>query len=123
QGHHDDHHVHGPGHDDPPRRRPDPRLRHRLRLDHGRVGRGRDTMTTTRERTRPRRRPARPAEITTPPAGTILPPHAGTGAPDIPVAWVTPALPPGWEPAGRTRAAAAADGTEPPQGPPAPDNE
>ncbi|MFI8087182.1 sensor histidine kinase [Streptomyces sp. NPDC086080] len=80
-------------------------------------------MTTTRERTRLRRRPAKPPEITTPPAGTILPPHARTGAPDIPVTTVTPALPPGWEPVTRTHAAAAADGAEPPPGPPAPDHE
>ncbi|MFE9772692.1 histidine kinase [Streptomyces sp. NPDC005931] len=45
-----------------------------------------------------RRRP-RPAEITTPPAGTVLPDHVRTGAPDIPVTSVTPALPPGWDPA------------------------
>ncbi|WP_435282221.1 sensor histidine kinase [Streptomyces koelreuteriae] len=43
-----------------------------------------------------RRRPKTP-EITTPPAGTVLPTHARTGAPDIPVTSVTPALPPGWE--------------------------
>src|SRR5690606_8345275 len=46
------------------------------------------------------RRRARPPEITTPPAGTVLPPHVRTGAPDIPVTTVTPALPPGWEPVG-----------------------
>lgn len=95
-------------------------------------------MTTTRERTRLLRRPpAKPSEITTPPAGTVLPPYARTGAPDIPVTSATPALPPGWEPAGglpgpaaadgaeppEAHGAAAADGAEPPQGPPAPDNE
>ncbi|WP_149547397.1 sensor histidine kinase [Streptomyces marokkonensis] len=72
-------------------------------------------MTTTRERTRLLRRPAKPSEITTPPAGTVLPPYARTGAPDVPVTSVTPALPPGWEPA-------AADGAEPRQGPPAADD-
>ncbi|WP_030165821.1 sensor histidine kinase [Streptomyces sp. NRRL S-813] len=79
-----------------------------------------------------RRRPRIP-EITTPPAGTVLPAHVRTGAPDIPVTSATPALPPalppGWEPAdgdappplppGRT----AADGANVPQGPPAPDHE
>ncbi|MFC8370191.1 sensor histidine kinase [Streptomyces sp. CB02400] len=60
-------------------------------------------MTTTRERTGLFRRAARLSEITTPPAGTVLPPHARTGAPDIPVTSVTPALPPGWEPAGGTQ--------------------
>ncbi|MFF9484435.1 histidine kinase [Streptomyces sp. NPDC014676] len=98
-------------------------------------------MTTIRERTGLFRRAAGPSEITTPPAGTVLPPHARTGAPDIPVTSVTPALPPGWEPARGTQprlpeppaaeaaglsqdhGAPAADGAEPPQGPPAPDNE
>ncbi|MFI1416955.1 histidine kinase [Streptomyces sp. NPDC020731] len=82
-------------------------------------------MTTTGERTGLFRRAAGLPEITTPPAGTVLPPHARTGAPDIPVTSATPALPPGWEPAGHTQmhGAAAADGAEPPQGPPAPDNE
>ncbi|AWW37837.1 sensor histidine kinase [Streptomyces cadmiisoli] len=42
-----------------------------------------------------RRRP-KPPEITTPPAGTVLPAHVRTGAPDIPVTSATPALPPGW---------------------------
>ncbi|GGX68615.1 sensor histidine kinase [Streptomyces anandii] len=62
-------------------------------------------MPTTEERTGHtertgllRRRPRAP-EITTPPAGTVLPAHVRTGAPDIPVTSVTPALPPGWEPA------------------------
>ncbi|MFF9406781.1 sensor histidine kinase [Streptomyces anandii] len=62
-------------------------------------------MPTTEERTGHtertgllRRRPRVP-EITTPPAGTVLPAHVRTGAPDIPVTSVTPALPPGWEPA------------------------
>ncbi|MEU7320515.1 histidine kinase [Streptomyces griseoviridis] len=57
-------------------------------------------MPTTRPRLgRLRRRgtAGKPAEITTPPAGTVLPAHARTGAPDIPVTSVTPALPPGWE--------------------------
>ncbi|WP_223180521.1 sensor histidine kinase [Streptomyces griseicoloratus] len=45
-----------------------------------------------------RRRPGPPV-ITTPPAGTVLPAHARTGAPDVPVTTATPALPPGWEPA------------------------
>ncbi len=76
-------------------------------------------MTTTRERTRLRRRPAEPSEITTPPAGTVLPPYARTGAPDVPVTSVTPVLPPGWEP---VRGPGAAGGTEPPQGPPVPDD-
>ncbi|MCI3272779.1 sensor histidine kinase [Streptomyces cylindrosporus] len=44
------------------------------------------------------RRPKAP-EITTPPTGTVLPDHARTGAPDVPVTSVTPALPPGWVPA------------------------
>ncbi|MFC8515876.1 sensor histidine kinase [Streptomyces sp. NPDC057257] len=44
------------------------------------------------------RRPKAP-EITTPPTGTVLPDHARTGAPDVPVTSVTPALPPGWLPA------------------------
>ncbi|WP_030859891.1 sensor histidine kinase [Streptomyces sp. NRRL S-37] len=98
-------------------------------------------MTTTRERTGLFRRAARPSEITTPPTGTVLPPCARTGAPDIPVTSVTPALPPGWEPVGDTQprlpeppaaeaaqpsqdhGASAADGAGPPQGPPAPDDE
>ncbi|MFI6376353.1 sensor histidine kinase [Streptomyces sp. NPDC050546] len=79
-----------------------------------------------------RRRPKTP-EITTPPAGTVLPSHVRTGAPDIPVTSATPALPPGWEPVervqgGGTAAAAAAatgdsgsvaDADQPPLGPPA----
>ncbi|MBT3151567.1 two-component sensor histidine kinase [Streptomyces sp. CHD11] len=82
-------------------------------------------MTTTRERTltrRLRRPAAEPSEITTPPAGTVLPPHARTGAPDIPVTSVTPMLPAGWEPAAvsRSHEPAAADGAGPPQGPSAP---
>ncbi|WP_309095983.1 ATP-binding protein [Streptomyces sp.] len=47
-----------------------------------------------------RRRAGRTPEITTPPAGTVLPAHVRTGAPDVPVTSVTPALPPGWEPQG-----------------------
>ncbi|MEV5355158.1 histidine kinase [Streptomyces sp. NPDC052693] len=47
-----------------------------------------------------RRRADRTPEITTPPAGTVLPAHVRTGAPDVPVTSVTPALPPGWEPEG-----------------------
>ncbi|MFE9307310.1 histidine kinase [Streptomyces sp. NPDC006706] len=85
-------------------------------------------MATTEERTGLLRRRPRIPEITTPPAGTVLPAHVRTGAPDIPVTSVTPALPPGWEPAeasspgvpqpphGRT----AADGEGRPQRPPAP---
>ncbi|MFJ5729530.1 sensor histidine kinase [Streptomyces paradoxus] len=46
---------------------------------------------------RRRRRAERTPEITTPPAGTVLPAHVRTGAPDVPVTSVTPALPPGWE--------------------------
>ncbi|GGV65819.1 hypothetical protein GCM10010294_18690 [Streptomyces griseoloalbus] len=90
-------------------------------------------MTTTGERTGRRtrllRRPAKPAVITTPPAGTVLPEYARTGAPDVPVTTATPALPPGWEPAepgeegwgGLPQGAKAADGGDPRQGPPAPD--
>ncbi|CAL9567525.1 hypothetical protein SUDANB176_04771 [Streptomyces sp. enrichment culture] len=91
-------------------------------------------MTTTGERTGLLRRHPGPPEITTPPAGTVLPEYARTGAPDIPVTSVTPALPPGWEPAvgegtdgpareGKAAGGArrkAADGARPPQGPPAP---
>ena len=54
-------------------------------------------MATTSERTGLLRRRPKSPEITTPPAGTVLPPHVRTGAPDIPVTSVTPALPPGWE--------------------------
>ncbi|WP_308011724.1 sensor histidine kinase [Streptomyces plumbidurans] len=57
-------------------------------------------MATTTERTGLLRRRPKAPEITTPPAGTVLPPHVRTGAPDIPVTSVTPALPPGWEPVG-----------------------
>ncbi|MFJ4277818.1 histidine kinase [Streptomyces massasporeus] len=61
-------------------------------------------MAMTGERTgllgRRRRRAEQNPEITTPPAGTVLPPHVRTGAPDVPVTSVTPALPPGWEAAG-----------------------
>ena len=57
-------------------------------------------MSMTGERTgllgRRRRRAEQNPEITTPPAGTVLPPHVRTGAPDVPVTSVTPALPPGW---------------------------
>ncbi|MEV0487403.1 histidine kinase [Streptomyces sp. NPDC050508] len=95
-------------------------------------------MATTDERTGLLRRRPRPAEITTPPAGTVLPDHVRSGASDIPVTSVTPALPPGWVRAGSTGSTAprlpgipvqpgtdrkAADGEEAPQGPPAPDNE
>ncbi|MER6802301.1 MULTISPECIES: sensor histidine kinase [Streptomyces] len=77
-------------------------------------------MTTTGERTGLLRRHPRTPEITTPPAGTVLPAHTRTGAPDIPVTSVTPALPPGWEPAAPAQAhGPAADGARPPQGPPA----
>ncbi|MGA5894262.1 sensor histidine kinase [Streptomyces venetus] len=69
-------------------------------------------MSTTSERTKLlRRRPTTP-EITTPPAGTVLPAHVRTGAPDIPVTSATPALPPGWDradtsvPTGLTESAA-----------------
>ncbi|MFH8660045.1 sensor histidine kinase [Streptomyces afghaniensis] len=100
-------------------------------------------MSMTGERTgRLRRRPRTP-EITTPPAGTVLPAHVRTGAPDIPVTSVTPALPPGWERADARAAAPvggavggahtavpvpanggpAADGAQPPPGPPAPGDE
>jgi signal transduction histidine kinase len=80
-------------------------------------------MTTTGERTRLLRRAPKPSEITTPPAGTVLPDYARTGAPDIPVTSVTPALPPGWEPAATApRYTPPADGARPPQGPPAPDD-
>jgi signal transduction histidine kinase len=84
-------------------------------------------MTTTEERTGLLRRRPKAPEITTPPAGTVLPAHVRTGAPDIPVTSVTPVPPPGREPAtplpgavprqptGRT----ATDGERPPQGPPA----
>ena len=55
-------------------------------------------MSMTGERTgllgRRRRRAEQNPEITTPPAGTVLPPHVRTGAPDVPVTSVTPALPP-----------------------------
>ncbi|NEC30102.1 two-component sensor histidine kinase [Streptomyces sp. SID8111] len=50
-------------------------------------------MTTTRERAARLRRRPRSAEITTPPAGTVLPDHARTGAPDVPVTSATPRLP------------------------------
>ncbi|MFJ4535892.1 sensor histidine kinase [Streptomyces tibetensis] len=52
-------------------------------------------VSTTKERGRLLRRPRTP-EITTPPAGTVLPAHVRTGASDIPVTYATPALPPGW---------------------------
>ncbi|CAL9436307.1 sensor histidine kinase [Streptomyces sp. enrichment culture] len=47
-------------------------------------------MTTTRERAARLRRRPRSAEITTPPTGTVLPDHARTGAPDVPVTSATP---------------------------------
>ncbi|MER7477009.1 ATP-binding protein [Streptomyces sp. NPDC126510] len=53
-------------------------------------------MSTTSERTKLLRRRPKTPEITTPPAGTVLPAHVRTGAPDIPVTSATPALPPGW---------------------------
>ncbi|MFI9600619.1 sensor histidine kinase [Streptomyces sp. NPDC052043] len=91
-------------------------------------------MATTEERTGLLRRRPRIPEITTPPAGTVLPAHVRTGAPDIPVTSVTPALPPGWEPAEaatpgeapppavpqQPHGRSAADGARAPQGPPAP---
>ncbi|MFJ2888145.1 histidine kinase [Streptomyces sp. NPDC087305] len=107
-------------------------------------------MPTTGERTGRLRRRPKPTEITTPPAGTVLPDHVRSGATDIPVTTVTPALPPGWVPvrpglsgvpAQRPAAGTpgpgdspeggrptggerpAADGEEAPQGPPAPDDE
>lgn len=61
-------------------------------------------MSMTGERTgllgRRRRRAEQTPEITTPPAGTVLPAHVRTGAPDVPVTSATPALPPGWEAVG-----------------------
>lgn len=81
-------------------------------------------MTIERERTvRIRRRP-RAAEITTPPAGTVLPEHVRTGASDIPVTSVTPALPSGWEPTagGQGNALAAAADARPFPGPSAADD-
>ncbi|WP_420310830.1 sensor histidine kinase [Streptomyces sp. YS-B37] len=92
-------------------------------------------MATTGERTGRLRRRPKPTEITTPPAGTVLPDHVRSGATDIPVTTVTPALPPGWvpvrpglsavpAPAAQPRVERlAADGEEAPQGPPAPDDE
>ncbi|CAL9298984.1 sensor histidine kinase [Streptomyces sp. SudanB52_2052] len=53
-------------------------------------------MSTTKDRTGLLRRRPKMPEITTPPAGTVLPVHVRTGAPDIPVTYATPALPPGW---------------------------
>ncbi|MBK3575215.1 two-component sensor histidine kinase, partial [Streptomyces sp. MBT65] len=93
-------------------------------------------MATTegRERTRLLRRRPGPTEITTPPAGTVLPDHVRSGATDIPVTSVTPALPEGWVPAGGRLLGVprppaepgverlAADGGDAPQGPPAPDD-
>ncbi|MGP4089250.1 sensor histidine kinase [Streptomyces sp. KR55] len=76
-----------------------------------------------------RRRPKLP-EITTPPTGTVLPAHVRSGAPDIPVTSVTPALPAGWVradtpglPASPPSGGTAANGAQPPQGPPAPDHD
>ncbi|MFE2882473.1 histidine kinase [Streptomyces sp. NPDC059272] len=107
-------------------------------------------MATTGERTGRLRRRPKPTEITTPPAGTVLPDHVRSGATDIPVTTVTPALPPGWVPvrpglsgvpAQRPAAGTpgtgespeggrptdgerpAADGEGAPQGPPAPDDD
>ncbi|MFI2375334.1 sensor histidine kinase [Streptomyces sp. NPDC018964] len=104
-------------------------------------------MTTTRERTRRFRRPAKPPAATTPPAATALPPPTGTGTPDSPPhdgnttdgAEPSPAheaavadgteLSPVQETAATDGAelspvheAAATDGGQPPQGPPAPDD-
>ncbi|MEV6509215.1 histidine kinase [Streptomyces sp. NPDC051642] len=94
-------------------------------------------MATTDERERTgllRRRP-KPPEITTPPAGTVLPDHVRSGATDIPVTSVTPALPEGWAPVGgwlpgvpRPPAEPgterlAADGEDTPQGPPTADDD
>ncbi|MFJ2561681.1 MULTISPECIES: histidine kinase [unclassified Streptomyces] len=76
-------------------------------------------MATTEERTGLLRRRPRIPEITTPPAGTVLPAHVRTGAPDIPVTSVTPELPPGWEPVEPSQGPSAADGERSPQGPPA----
>ncbi|MFH9978406.1 histidine kinase [Streptomyces sp. NPDC017179] len=76
-------------------------------------------MATTEERTGLLRRRPRIPEITTPPAGTVLPAHVRTGAPDIPVTSVTPELPPGWEPVEPSQGPSAADGERAPQGPPA----
>ncbi|MGI5457461.1 histidine kinase [Streptomyces sp. CA-249302] len=56
-------------------------------------------MATTREASGLLWRRPKTPEITTPPTGTVLPAHARTGAPDVPVTSVTPALPPGWVPA------------------------
>ncbi|MFD8230482.1 sensor histidine kinase [Streptomyces sp. NPDC059696] len=56
-------------------------------------------MSTTKERAKLLRLRPKTPEITTPPAGTVLPDHVRTGAPDIPVTYATPALPPGWVPA------------------------
>ncbi|MGW0080647.1 sensor histidine kinase [Streptomyces sp. NPDC003393] len=87
---------------------------------------GRTARTERTARTGLLRRRPRTAEITTPPAGTVLPAYVRTGAPDIPVTSVTPALPPGWEPAEGTRTlpppAPKAGGVNVPQGPPAPDH-
>ncbi|MFJ8140091.1 sensor histidine kinase [Streptomyces sp. NPDC096013] len=90
-------------------------------------------MATTGERTGRLRRRPRPTEITTPPAGTVLPDHVRSGATDIPVTSVTPALPPGWVPTGLPGVPSparqpeaerlAADGGDAPQGPPAPDGD
>ncbi|MFD4950942.1 histidine kinase [Streptomyces sp. NPDC058451] len=76
-------------------------------------------MATTEERTGLLRRRPRIPEITTPPAGTVLPAHVRTGAPDIPVTSVTPELPPGWEPVKPSQGPSGADGERAPQGPPA----
>ncbi|MEU3946290.1 histidine kinase [Streptomyces sp. NPDC029526] len=60
-------------------------------------------MTTTRERAARLRRRPRSAEITTPPAGTVLPDHARTGAPDVPVTTATPRVPGAGAEAGTVR--------------------
>ncbi|MET7680314.1 histidine kinase [Streptomyces sp. NPDC005423] len=60
-------------------------------------------MTTTAERKGLLRRRPKTTEITGPPVGTVLPDHVRTGAADIPVTSVTPALPPGWAPTGPDR--------------------
>ncbi|MFF4358483.1 sensor histidine kinase [Streptomyces sp. NPDC001604] len=108
-------------------------------------------MATTGERagrearTRLLRRRPKTQEITTPPSGTVLPPHARTGAHDVPVTSARPQLPPGWEqadaplpalpaqpdPRGRAwppdpptpAAAPVAAALVSPTGPPAPDEE
>ena len=84
-------------------------------------------MATTEERTGLLRRRPKTPEITTPPAGTVLPDSVRSGATDIPVTSVTPArarlsgvpAPPAQPSVERL----AADGGEAPQGPLAPDDD